>query len=151
MRISEHISFNEAIKSQHAIRLGITNIPNDDQISRMKLVAMKIFEPVREHFGRPIYISSFFRSGKLNTSIGGSTTSQHVTGEAIDIDCDSINDEIFHFIKDNLIFDQLIWEFGDDDAPAWVHVSYVGHSRNRGEVLKAYKKGGKTYYKLWNT
>jgi hypothetical protein len=144
MNISEHITYEEAVKSQLAVRLGIRNIPNQAQLANMRLVAEHCFEPVRSRFKVPIGISSFFRSEALNEAVGGSKTSQHCMGMAIDIDGDIYgkisNSEIFHFIKDNLEFDQLIWEFGDDDNPAWVHVSY-NPKGNRNQILKINKKG----------
>jgi|ADurb_Cas_02_Slu_FD_contig_31_3790075_length_817_multi_2_in_0_out_0_2 hypothetical protein len=144
MTISDHITYAEAVKSQEAVRLRIRNVPNQKQLAAMRLVAEKCFEPVRNHFKVPIGISSFFRSEALNELIGGSKTSQHCKGEAIDIDADIFgkisNSEIFHFIYNNLEFDQLIWEYGDDENPAWVHVSYA-EGKNRKQVLKITKKG----------
>ena len=147
--ITKHLSLSEAIKSQTAIRRGINNSPPDHIVSVMRLTSSKVFEPIREHFNRPIYVSSFYRSPKLNKAIGGSSISQHCKGEAIDIDCDDINAQIFHFIKDNLTFDQLIWEFGDEINPGWVHVSYTQERVNRKQALIAYKEKGSTKYKEW--
>ena len=114
----------------------------------MKVTCKCVFEPIREHFNQPIYISSFYRSPELNTAIGGSKNSQHCKGEALDIDDvfgTVTNADIFNYIKERLDFDQLIWEFGDDQNPAWVHVSYrLGNNRRR--ILKAYKSQGKTAY-----
>lgn len=142
-RISEHISYSEAIKSQTASRKGITNIPSEEHLKAMKLVAEKVFEPVRKAIGRPITISSFYRSYGLNKEIGGAISSQHCKGEAIDLDTDNFNADIFYWIKNNLVFDQLLWEYGDTQSPDWVHVSYkVGG--NRKEILRVYKKNGKT-------
>ena len=147
--ISKHISYKEGTYSNTATRLGIDNTPNDDQLTNMELVAEKIFEPLRSYVGGPIKINSFFRCPKLNTAIGGSHKSQHCKGQAMDIDdvfgrC--TNAEMYHFIKDNLDFDQMIWEFGDDDNPDWVHVSYVSEEDNRNRCLKAYHEDGKTKY-----
>lgn len=142
MDISPHISYKEAVYSDTAKRLGIINIPDFEQLSKMVTVANEIFEPVRKHFGVPIHVSSFFRSAELNKVIGGSKTSQHVLGEAMDIDADKYgkitNRQLFNYIKDNLKFDQLIWEFGTDKEPDWIHVSFK-KSNNRGEILKAYR------------
>ena len=151
--ISNHISDKEGVYSITATRLGIDNIPNKKQLVNMELVALKVFEPVRGFLGRPIHINSFFRCPELNKAIGGSTRSQHCKGEAIDLDVaygDNPNAKIFNYIKDNLDFDQLIWEFGDDDNPDWVHVSYIGSLSNRNRCLKAYKccSSGKTKYKV---
>jgi zinc D-Ala-D-Ala carboxypeptidase len=147
--ISTHITYAEATKSQEAIRLGLNNNPNPEQLANMRRVAQSIFEPLRKHFGKPIGISSFFRSAEINKHVGGSLTSQHCTGEAIDIDADIFgkltNRDIFYYIKNSLTFDQLIWEFGGIDNPAWVHVSFKA-SGNRNMILKAEKSGNKVLY-----
>ena len=147
--ISEHISYKEGTNSITAIRRGIDNTPNDEQLDNMELIAEKEFEPLRKYVGGPIKINSFFRSVKLNKTIGGSSKSQHCHGQAIDID-DTYgkvaNSEMYHYIKENLDFDQLIWEFGDDDNPNWVHVSYVSREDNRNRCLKAYKEQGRSKY-----
>ena len=147
--ISEHISYKEGTYSNTATRRGINNTPNDEQLTNMELIAEKIFEPLRAHVGGPIKINSFFRSPELNKAIGGSSKSQHCKGQAMDID-DTFgrmtNAEMYHWIKNNLDFDQMIWEFGDDDNPNWVHVSYVSDVSNRNRCLKAYKEEGKTKY-----
>tara|TARA_R100000700_G_C3172023_1_gene146560 strand:- start:61 stop:516 length:456 start_codon:yes stop_codon:yes gene_type:complete len=147
--ISKHVSYKEGIYSITAIRKGIDNEPNEEQLSNMKLVAEKIFEPVRTHFKVPIKVNSFFRSPDLNKAIGGSTKSQHCKGQAIDID-DTYgkikNSDIYWWIKENLDFDQMIWEFGNNDNPDWVHVSYVSPDKNRNRCLKAYRDDGKTKY-----
>jgi len=149
--ISKNISYNEAIRSNTAKRRKIKNEPNNIQLAAMKLLAEKVFQPTREHFGEPIRINSFFRSVNLNKAIGGSRTSQHCTGEAIDLDgLNGVsNSDIFHYIKDNLEFDQLIWEFGTDKEPNWVHVSFK-KGRNRKIVLKAIENGQPTYQKWRN-
>lgn len=148
-RISQHISYPEAIHSYTAKRLHIDNTPNRLQLAAMRNVANKVFEPLREFVGNPIKINSFFRSYKLNKAIGGARNSQHMTGEAIDIDDTygyATNAEMFHFIKNNLDFDQLIWEMGDDNNPDWIHVSYRLTGKNRHQILKAVRKNGKTRY-----
>ena len=148
--ISKHISYKEGVYSNTAIRRGIDNTPSDDQLHFMEIIAEKVFEPLREWVGGPIKINSFFRSPELNKAIGGSTKSQHCHGQAIDLDDTfgrATNAEMFEFIKKHLDFDQIIWEFGDDDNPDWIHVSYVSEKKNRNRCLKAYKKEGKTCYK----
>ena len=149
--ISKHISSKEGVYSNTAIRRGIENIPNKEQLANMKSLADNIFEPLRQHVGGPIKINSFFRSPELNKAIGGSGKSQHCKGQAIDID-DTFgimtNAEMYHWIKNNLNFDQMIWEFGDDNNPNWVHISYVSSKDNRNRCLKAYKLDGKTKYKV---
>ena len=147
--ISKNISYKEGVYSNTAIRRGIENTPDEEQLSNMKLLAEKVFQPLREWVGKPIKINSFFRSPELNTAIGGSSKSQHCKGQAIDIDDTfgyKTNAEMYRYIKDNLEFDQMIWEFGDDDNPNWVHVSYVSLEENRNRCLKAYKDKGKTKY-----
>lgn len=144
-KISEHISYSEAIKSQTAIRVGINNTPTEKDIKAMQLVAVNVFEPLRKALNRPIFISSFYRSPQLNHWIGGSSNSQHTKGEAMDLDVDGINSQIFHWIKNNLDFDQLIWEFGNTKKPDWVHISYKEHG-NRKEMLRAIHKDGRTEY-----
>lgn len=148
MKISEHISMKEALRSNTAKRLGIDNMPDNDTLVTMQITAEHIFEPLRNKFNEPIYISSFYRSPELNKAIGGSTSSQHCKGEAIDIDdvySKASNADFFNYIKDKLEFDQLIWEFGDDKNPAWVHVSY-SLGKNRMRILKAIKENGRTKY-----
>ena len=146
--ISNHISLKEATKSNTADRLGINNFPDNDTLINMQSLAINVFEPLRQWVGGPIYITSFYRSPELNKAIGGSKKSQHCLGQAIDIDdvySNATNADMFAYIKDNLEFDQLIWEFGDDSNPNWVHCSYVS-GNNRGNVLRAIKENGKTKY-----
>jgi zinc D-Ala-D-Ala carboxypeptidase len=151
MKLSTHLDLSEITRSDVAKRKGIKNLPNPEQNENLIILANKVFEPIRVHFGVPIFISSGFRSKNLNTAIGGSLTSQHCKGEAIDIDMDGssggvTNAMVFNFIKDNLKFDQLIWEFGDANNPDWVHVSY-SEGKNRMQILRAVKIQGKTKYK----
>lgn len=150
--ISPHITYAEAIKSQTAVKYAKENIPNEKQIETMCLVANKVFEPVRKHFGIPIAITSFFRSKQLNVLIGGSHNSQHCKGEAMDLDADVYgqinNSDIFLYIKNNLLFDQLIWEYGNDSQPDWVHVSYR-KDNNRKQLLRSKKDGYNTVYERW--
>jgi len=152
MRVSKHITMAEATKSQTATRLGISNIPDAFELEAMKLLANKVFEPVRQHFGFPIAVTSFYRNKKVNKAIGGATNSQHTTGEAMDIDADVFgkltNKNIFDFIKNNLDFDQLIAEGWDDKTKdyQWIHVSY-SKVKNRKQILRAiFRKGQKTIY-----
>ena len=150
MKISPHLNLAELTRSETAKRNGIDNTPTAEHLENFKLLADKVFEPIREHFKTPIFISSGYRSKELNELIKGSATSQHCKGQAIDIDMDGGNGEvtnrmIFDFIKNKLDFDQLIWEFGTDFNPDWVHVSYV-KGKNRKQKLKAVRAGGKTSY-----
>jgi zinc D-Ala-D-Ala carboxypeptidase len=153
-RISEHISYSEATKSITAMRLGIDNNPGAFQLRNMRELAVNVFEPLRTGLhGRPIRINSFYRSRKLNWAIGGALNSQHMAENGAAIDLDSVegsgvtNRDIFFYILNNLPFDQLIWEHGNDDQPDWVHVSYKSFG-NRWEALKAIydKEKHKTIY-----
>lgn len=145
--ISKHITLAEATKSNTAIKLGISNLPTDEHLANMKHLAESVFEPLREHFGKPIAISSFYRSPHLNKAINGSLTSQHLTGEAMDIDAQIFggltNKEVFDWIRANCLFDQLIWEGGSVNEPDWVHVSLTKNRANRGQVLRMV--GGKYF------
>jgi len=149
MKLSKHVSYNEATHSYTAKRLGIKNMPTEDQMFNMITIVTEIFEPLRKWAGGPIKINSFFRSEELNKAIGGSTTSQHCDGCAMDLDDvygHKTNAEMFDYIIANLPFDQIIWEFGDHTNPDWVHVSYISPEANRGNVLKAERVNGKTVY-----
>jgi hypothetical protein len=149
--ISKHISYKEATKSLTAIRLGLENKPNEYELSNMIGVAENIFEPLREWVNDPIKVNSFFRSIELNEAIGGSARSQHCQGRAIDIDDTyghATNAEMFNWVKENLNFDQMIWEFGDDENPDWVHISWVSKDQNRNRCLRAERIDGKTTYRV---
>ena len=148
-KINKHVSYKEGVRSRTADRRGLDNTPNESQLKCMKEIAEDLFEPLREWVGGPIKINSFFRGEPVNTAIGGSKYSQHMKGQAIDIDDTfghKTNAEMYHYIKDNLDFDQLIWEFGDDKNPNWVHVSYVTHRENRKKLTIAKRIDGKTRY-----
>ena len=149
MQLSKNLALAEVMRSETAKRKGISNMPTPEHIENFKLLAEKVFQPIREHFGIPIILSSGYRSKALNTAVGGALRSQHCTGEAIDIDMDGTtikNADVFNFIKDNLNFDQLIWEFGTNDNPDWVHVSYESTGKQRKQILKAVKSGKGTSY-----
>tara|TARA_R110000764_G_scaffold99118_1_gene183765 strand:- start:103 stop:564 length:462 start_codon:yes stop_codon:yes gene_type:complete len=150
-KISSHISHKEGVYSRTATRKGIKNKPTRTQREAMVIVAEEIFEPLRKWVGNKIKVNSFFRSPELNVAVGGSTSSQHCKGQAIDID-DTFgfksNAEMFNWIRENLLFDQMIWEFGDDESPDWIHISYVGVISNRNRCLKAYRENGSTKYKV---
>ena len=152
MKLSEHLDLSEVTRSESAKRNGISNMPTAEHIANFKLLAEKIFEPIRNHFRVPIIISSGYRSKELNASLkGASLTSQHCQGEAIDIDMDGTphgvtNRMVFDYIKDNLNFDQLIYEFGDANNPDWVHVSYESTGNQRKQILRATRSNGKTAY-----
>jgi len=152
MQLSKNLTLAECTKSNTARRLGIDNTPDDEwTIENLRAVAEDVFQPLRDSFATPIYVSSGYRSEELNAAIGGSKRSQHIQGRALDLDADVFggcsNGDIFRFILNNLTFDQLIWEFGDQDNPDWVHVSYVRDGLNRGRCLKACRDDrGKVYY-----
>ena len=154
MKLSEHLDLSEVIRSESAKRNGISNMPTEQHIANLKLLAEKIFQPIRNNFRCPIHISSAYRSIELNRAVKGSLTSQHCTGEAIDVDMDGTpngvtNKMVFNYIKDNLEFDQLIWEFGTNENPDWVHVSYESTGKQRKQVLKAIRVNGSTQYKTY--
>lgn len=150
-KISEHITHEDAIRSDIAKKNGIKNYFNLDQLARMIILAERVYEPLCDAFQVPIHISSFFRSSKLNELLGGADNSQHMAnnGAAMDIDADLYggvtNKELFNYIKDHLEFDQLIWELGDKKNPDWVHVSY-NIKGNRKEILRATIKNGVIKY-----
>jgi hypothetical protein len=149
MQLSKHFELAEFIRSSTAKRAGISNMPTDAHLENIKLLCEKVLEPIRVYFARPIILSSGYRSSALNRAVGGSSSSQHCSGEAADIDMDGTNvtnAQIFNYIKDNLEFDQLIWEFGTDTNPDWVHVSYESNGRQRKQILRAVKKNGSTSY-----
>ena len=150
MKLTENLSLAEVTKSATAIRKGITNTPSATHLIALKEVSKNIFQPCREHFGKPLAVTSGYRSEALNEAINGSKTSQHSKGEALDLDADVFggfsNAELFNYIKSSLDFDQLIWEFGNNNNPAWVHCSYKTRG-NRNEVLIAIKTNGQTTYR----
>jgi len=151
MKLSKNLTLKEAIKSNTATRKGIDNTPDQWAINNLKAVAENIFQPIRDHFGVPIGVSSGFRGKDLNKAIGGSKYSQHMIGEALDLDADMYgkvtNAEIFNYVKNNLEWDQMIWEFGDDEEPNWVHISYKDDGPNRKQIKRARRdEKGRTYY-----
>jgi hypothetical protein len=148
-KISKHVSHKEGVYSITALRLGLKNEPTEEHLTNMKLTSEKVFEPLREFVNGPIKINSFYRGPELNKAIGGSAKSQHCHGQAMDID-DTYgamsNATMYHWIQQNLDFDQMIWEFGTKNNPDWIHVSYVSEEKNRNRCLKAYREDGKTKY-----
>jgi hypothetical protein len=148
MQLSKNLTLNEVTKSKTAINHGIKNEPNAEQLENLKTIANEVFQKIRDHFGMPIKVSSGFRSEALNKKVGGSKTSDHMKGCALDIDMDGTsitNKQVFDYIRTHLQFRQLIWEFGTDTNPDWVHVSYV-RGDNKKQVLRAVKRGKKTAY-----
>lgn len=149
MKLSENFWLSEFTHSQTATRLEINNTPEEWQIVNLKNLCKYVLQPLREAYSKPIRINSGYRSVPLNTAIGGSSTSQHCKGMAVDIDTVSDNVFLFHYIKNKLDFDQLIWEYGTENTPDWVHVSFALPSQNRKQVLRCYKDNGKTVYVNW--
>jgi hypothetical protein len=154
-KISNYINIKEAIKSKTAIKYNIDNTPNTEELLNMQNLGFRFFDPLREHFDTPIFVSSFFRSKKLNKKIKGAKNSDHITGQAIDIDQDGksdlSNNEIFDYIVENLNFYKIIGEFPDENGNyKWIHVSFMKDSElnKKKIVLEAYKDAqGKTNYR----
>lgn len=146
--VSPHLPLRDAIRSQTAERLGLPNTPTAAILEAMRQVAAACYEPAVAALG-PIGVSSFYRAPAVNAAIGGSRTSDHCRGRAIDLDAipatDLTNAALFEWLRAHVPFDQLIWEFGDDDQPAWVHVSYRGPT-NRRQVLRAARLAGRVVY-----
>lgn len=144
------LTYAEAVKSATALRRGIDNTPSPTAYDRMKLVYEHLYAPLCEWFGK-VPVSSFFRSVNLNRAVGGSKNSQHVTGEAIDLDCDGsvnvTNRQLFDYIAGHLEFDQLINEAPDENGnPQWVHVSFRAKGKNRRQILTMQYVKGKAVY-----
>ena len=155
MKLSKNLWLSEVTKSNTAIRRGIDNSPDNLHIANLKYLAEKVFQPVREHFGCPIFVSSGYRSEALNEAIGGSKKSFHSWGMALDLDMDGksqnvSNADIFNFIKDNLEYTELIWEFRTTDKPDWVHVAIAKGREQEKNAKIAYREDGKTHYKKWD-
>ena len=148
MNLSRNFTLQELIKSDTAIRRGINNNPNAEQIEKLKALCENILQPVRDHFGR-VKITSGYRSPELCAAIGSSVNSQHAKAEAADFECIGVdNAELFDWIKSNLEPDQLILEFYTPGEPnsGWIHCSYTT-DQPRKQFLHAYKSEGKTKYK----
>jgi len=150
-KISKHISYKEATYSNYAKKHKIENTPDDEQIKNMKLLAKEVFEPLREWVGGPIKVNSMYRSDELNSGLNGSINSSHLKGQAMDITSMGLksNLEMFNYIKDNLDFDQLIWEYGKRN-PVWLHVSF-NSVKNRKQVLVIKEVGQYKYYNNANS
>ena len=151
MQVSKYVAISEVTSSDTAKRKGISNMPTPEHLENLKVTCEAVHTPIREHFGKPIFISSAYRSAALNKAIGGSSSSDHCNGRALDLDQDDkgtgvTNKMVFDFVKDNLEFDQLIWEFGTEKNPDWVHVGYR-KGANRKQILRAVRDAkGKTSY-----
>ena len=148
MELTRNFTLSELIKSDTAIRRGINNNPNAEQIEKLKALCENILQPIRDHFGR-VKITSGFRSVELCIAIGSSSNSQHAKAEAADFECVGVdNAELFDWIKNNLEPDQLILEFYTPGEPnsGWIHCSWVA-DQPRASFLHAYKSEGRTKYK----
>jgi zinc D-Ala-D-Ala carboxypeptidase len=143
MNLSAHVTRAEFEQSTSATNYGISNVMTDFDLERAKTLCERVFEPIRAHLNRPIKINSGYRSPALNKRIGGAKNSQHVLGEAVDLD---LHDRaLFEWIIDNVDFDQLIFEGGTENSADWFHISYR-EGRNRKQVLRMVKKAGKSTY-----
>ena len=151
-QLSKNFTLEEFTFSPTAIKKGILNKPTELEVSNMEALCENVLEPLREWLNEGsrkkvgIKISSGYRCKHLNDIIGGSKSSQHMTGQAVDIDLGDKCADAFKYIRENLDFDQMIWEFGNDEQPNWIHVSFT-KSLNRKNCLRAYKLNGKTQYK----
>jgi len=134
---------NFTIRELCVTKTGIHNEPNQEQKENLQALVENVLQPARDALGI-IIVTSGFRNARVNAAIGGSRSSQHMKGEAADC-VHKDNAALFHWIKYNVEFDQLIWEFGDKDQPDWVHVSY-SRTKNRGQALRAKKEKGVTKY-----
>ena len=152
-KLSKNLSYKEGIFSNTAVKLGISNEPIEEHYLNMLVTAERLFQPIRDWCGHPIKINSMYRSEDLNKAIGGSKTSQHSFGQALDLDTlgDKSNADLFNWASENLNFDQLIWEFGTDEEPNWIHISFLSEEKNRNQKLKATNHRGKTRYSNANT
>lgn len=145
MKLSENFELKEFTFSQIAAARGISNEPNQTQVLAILALVAHVIQPARTALNFALSISSGFRSYQLNKLLRGAKTSQHLSGEAADITCKD-NAKLFNWIAENVEFDQLIWEFGDDNQPDWVHVSYTTKRPNRKQKLIARKANGVTQY-----
>ena len=143
----KYFTYKELSKSQTATNCGLTNYPGEVEKKNLTALVDNVLDPARELFGSPIMVNSGYRNPQINSLIGGASGSQHCKGQAVDIQTagDKRNKELFEILK-QFDFDQLIWEFGDDENPDWIHISYKSQEENRNQVLRSYKEGGKTRY-----
>jgi zinc D-Ala-D-Ala carboxypeptidase len=148
MNLTKNFTLAEMTKSETALRHDMDNTPGEQEISALKLLAEKVLQPVRDHFGRGVKVNSGFRHPEVNAKVGGSKTSDHCRGQAADIEIPGVaNADLAQWIADNLEFRQLILEFYTPGIPdsGWVHVSYVAED-NKKQVMTATKQNGKTVY-----
>ena len=148
MKLSNNFSLNELTRSQTAERKGIDNTPSAEHQENLKLLCTHILQPIRNHFGKVVTVSSGYRSPALCEAIGSKTTSQHAKGQAADFEIFGLsNQELANYIHSTLNYDQLILEFWSPENPnsGWIHCSY-SKDNNRKQYLRAYKNEGKTKY-----
>lgn len=152
MNLSAHVTLAEVTKNNTASKYGIDNTPTPEHTENLKLVLNNIFEKVRAGLGNnPIYISCGYRSAAVNAKTkGASKTSYHCSGKALDLDADVFgkvtNKQIFDYVRANCEFAELVYEYGNDENPDWVHVAF-DKGNNKKEVLRAYSVNGKPVYK----
>ena len=147
MRLSKNFTLDELIRSDTAKKKGYVEQynPQKEVIENLRRLVENVLQPARDRLGESITVTSGYRCDRLNKAVGGAASSQHRLGQAADLVASS-NAKLFEVLR-STPFDQLIWEFGDADQPAWVHVSYS--ERHRRQVLRAVKEGGKTVYRKW--
>ena len=148
MHLTKNFTLEELTKSETALRFGMDNTPNDEQLANMVALCECVLQPIRDHFGKGVKVNSGFRDPEVNAKVGGSKTSDHCKGMAADIEIPGIaNAELAKWIVDNLEFRQTILEFYTPGIPdsGWVHVSY-NPGDNKKQVLTATKQNGKTAY-----
>jgi hypothetical protein len=148
MNLTRNFTLAEMTKSETALRHGLENIPGEQELAAMKLLAEKVLQPVRDYYGMGVKVNSAYRHPDVNAKVGGSRNSDHTRGQAADIEIPGVaNADLAAWIRDNLEFRQLILEFYTPGIPdsGWVHVSYVAED-NKKQVLTATKKDGKTVY-----
>jgi zinc D-Ala-D-Ala carboxypeptidase len=148
MKLSNNFSLNELIRSQTAERKGIDNTPSAEHQENLKSLCTNVLQPIRDHFGKVVTVSSGYRSPELCIAIGSRTTSQHAKGEAADFEIFGVSNKVLaDWIHNNINYDQLILEFWSPEDPnkGWIHCSY-SRDNNRKQYLRAYKNEGKTKY-----
>ena len=153
MKLSENFSLSEMTRSQTATRKGISNTPSSSHQSALILLCENILQPIREHFGKPVRITSGYRSPELCVAIGSSINSQHAKGQAADFEITGISNQVLaEYIDENLNYDQLILEFftPDDPMSGWVHCSFNNKVENRKQFLRAYRDNGKVKYEVYH-
>jgi len=148
VHLTKNFTLEEMTKSETALRFGLDNTPNDQELSNLVALCESVLQPIRDHFGKGVKVNSGFRDSEVNAKVGGSKTSDHCKGMAADIEIPGVaNADLAQFIVDNMTFRQVILEFYTPGIPdsGWVHVSY-DITDNKKQVLTATKQNGKTVY-----